>query len=332
MIKVEKIREGIWTFPIVLPDNPLKWLNCYVIKGENGGRNLLIDTGFNRPECLYDLLEGMDVLGICAEDTDVFFTHMHADHTGNGKVLQDLGARLFIGRTDYNTRSMNIEHSWEKIEQRVVREGMDHQLMENVIFRNPNTIGNSQAFDAQLLDEGDELWYGGRRLRCVSTPGHTPGHMCLYEPNEKIMFLGDHVLFDVTPNITMWPEMEDSLGTYLENLKKLKAYDVKLALPGHRHIGTISMQERIDILIEHHMKRLEESLRIIREEPECNAFQIAGKLTWQIRARNWEEFPDTQKWFAFGETLAHLDYLVKRKIILKKQDEVSGNIVYLPKI
>ena len=56
-----ELTEGLWTFPIVLPDNPLKWLNCYVVKS-NDGRDLLIDTGFNRQDCLETLLAGMSML------------------------------------------------------------------------------------------------------------------------------------------------------------------------------------------------------------------------------------------------------------------------------
>lgn len=94
MIEAEEIREGLWTFPIVFPDNPLKWLNCYVIKGEKGERNLLIDTGFRQPECRDAPVSGMNALGIHAEDTDVFLTHLHSDHLGNAAFLQQLGSRI----------------------------------------------------------------------------------------------------------------------------------------------------------------------------------------------------------------------------------------------
>ena len=56
MSSFEKVADNIYTFPIVLPNNPLKWLNCYVVRSD--GRNLLIDTGFNRPECREALLDG----------------------------------------------------------------------------------------------------------------------------------------------------------------------------------------------------------------------------------------------------------------------------------
>ena len=51
------------------------------------------------------------------------------------------------------------------------------------------------------LENGDTLSYGGYTLECILTPGHSPGHMCLYIRELKQMFLGDHVLFDITPNI-----------------------------------------------------------------------------------------------------------------------------------
>ena len=53
------ITDNIYTFPVKLPRNPLQYVNCYVIKATDGGRNLLIDTGFNRPDCLKMLLEGI---------------------------------------------------------------------------------------------------------------------------------------------------------------------------------------------------------------------------------------------------------------------------------
>lgn len=52
------------------------------------------------------------------------------------------------------------------------------------------------------------------------------------------MLLGDHVLFDITPNITDWWDVPDSLGDYLRSLDKIAAYPVTLPLPGHREAGT----------------------------------------------------------------------------------------------
>ena len=57
-----EIIKGLWTIDIELPANPLRNLNTYVVKAPEGGRNLIIDTGFYRPECLYALMHGIEVL------------------------------------------------------------------------------------------------------------------------------------------------------------------------------------------------------------------------------------------------------------------------------
>ena len=103
-MNIEKVADNIYTFPIVLPNNPLKWLNCYVVS--SGGRNLLIDTGFNRPECREALLGGMRQLGLAADNTDIFITHLHSDHTGNAAYLAGEGFNILMGRTDHRVVTM----------------------------------------------------------------------------------------------------------------------------------------------------------------------------------------------------------------------------------
>lgn len=111
---VKEIINGIYSFEVVLPENPLKWLNCYVIKGSNGGRDLLVDCGFRRQECIDSLLCGMEELELEFKNTDVLFTHLHTDHTGNADILQSLGCRLMMGEIDYKQLLKgNIPGSWE---------------------------------------------------------------------------------------------------------------------------------------------------------------------------------------------------------------------------
>lgn len=327
MVKPEEIIRGLWTFPIVLPDNPLKWLNCYVIKGEPGDRNLLIDSGFKRPECLAALKEGMDALGIRAEETDVFFTHMHSDHTGNADSLQAMGCRIFMGSLDYSLFKYEFKKLRARTRKRALREGMSGEIYDQIFDRNPAVLYRTESFDAISLEEGDIITYGNYRLQCIFTPGHTPGHMCLYDEEKKILFLGDHVLFDITPNITAWSVMDDALGTYLDSLKKLREFDVELALPAHRSTGAVTLYQRIGELLEHHERRLEETQRIVEQNGPIDAYSISGQMSWRIQAKNWDEFPPGQKWFAFGETEAHLDYLVKRGLI-KRDEDGEGNVKY----
>lgn len=313
---VTRIAANIYSFQVPLPGNPLKWLNVYVIKGGKHGRNLLIDTGFKRSECLEALLAGMRELEIKPEETDVFLTHLHSDHTGNAPELEKLGSKLLMSRVD---NEIMHDDAWPERKKRALHEGMPADMMEIVFDHNPATIYAPSPFYTERLNDGDVLSYGGCDLECILTPGHTPGHLCLYERESKTMFLGDHVLFDITPNIVNWEKVEDSLGDYVSSLRKLMNYEVKIALPGHRTAGKLTMKERAVQIIEHHRHRLDETENLIYNTPNLNAYEITGMMKWRIRARNWDEFPPGQKWFAMGEAMAHLDYLLKTGRIVRSE-------------
>ncbi|GAF68517.1 unnamed protein product, partial [marine sediment metagenome] len=151
---------------------------------------------------------------------------------------------------------------------------------------------------------------GDYLFKCIETPGHTNGHMCLYEPSKKIFISGDHILNDITPNISLWSDEWDPLNEYLMSLDKVYDLDVKLVLPGHRSIFK-DFKGRIQELKYHHQARVGEVLSAL-EKGGKNAFQVAPQLSWDVTYEAWELFPTLQKWFAFGETVAHLKYLEEK--------------------
>lgn len=104
------------------------------------------------------------------------------------------------------------------------------------------------------MADGDRFSYGGYTFQAILTPGHTPGHMVLWEEAHGILLLGDHVLFDITPNITVWPSYANPLGGYLDSLALVRRLPVRLPLPAHRTVQT-GLQERIDEIIAHHSRR-----------------------------------------------------------------------------
>lgn len=323
---MREIEKGIFTFEIPLPDNPLKWLNCYVIRGEGSERNLLIDSGFHRRECWEALLDGIRELALSPCNTDVLFTHLHSDHTGNGFELSRLGYKIMMGRRDYH-RLFDSVPAWER---RARRLGVPDGLLEKIVYQNPGLLYAPQKFETEFLNDGDRLSYGGRRLECILVPGHTPGNLCLYDAENRIMFTGDHILFDITPNIVSWLGFQDSLGAYLESLERIRKYDIRLALPAHRSCGSLTAAERITELQEHHRQRLGEILAAAERLPGADAYELAAQIRWNIHAESWEDFPPGQKWFAAGETQAHLEYLQLRGFLRMEEDE-SGTCRYYPK-
>lgn len=323
---VKEVAKGIWTFPIPLPNNPLKWLNCYVVKGHEGERDLLIDTGFDREECHKALDEGMSQLGLDIENTDVLITHFHTDHSGNAARLQRMGARVFMGSIEYECFKISENGGWERGRDVFCSEGLPEEVFYAMKNQDKSVMYSSGEFPVETIEEGDVLSYGDYKFECILTPGHTPGQMCLFDHASGIMFTADHVLFDITPNIGPAHDRQDNLGTYMRSLEKLKNYDISLALPAHRNVSGMTVYERVDRLIAHHERRIEETEKIIKNFPGSTAYEIASNMHWKIHARNWDEFPVTQKWFALSEAIAHIDYLIAHGRVEKKIEE--NRIIY----
>lgn len=322
-----QVMENIYRIPVPLPNNPLRELNCYLIRGRD--RNLLIDTGFRQEACREALFAGLRELEVRMEETDILLTHLHSDHTGLIAEAASPESRVYIDDADRDWIVGTTRFPLEELEnQRFSMAGIPPEMLRVAAETHP---GRCFAPDPEFhryttLSTGDVLEVGGYRLEVIQTPGHTPSHLCLWMAEQQTMFTGDHVLFDITPNITRWPNLEDSLGRYLESLRMVRAYDVKTALPAHRATG--DFHARVDALLRHHEYRLNECLKVVQEEPGLLPFDIAGRMTWRIRAKNWDDFPIPQKWFAVGECLSHLDRLALQGQV--REEETEGLLRYYP--
>lgn len=86
---------------------------------------------------------------------------------------------------------------------------------------------------ARRLVDGDELFLRGpidASWRVLHTPGHAPGHVCLFEPRSRSVVVGDMVASVGT--ILIAPGDGD-MAAYLEQLERLAALDATVALPAH---------------------------------------------------------------------------------------------------
>ncbi len=323
----KEIMKNIFRIGVPLPKNPLRELNSYLIKGEKS--SLLIDTGFRLPECREALLAALDQLDVDRSTMDVLGTHIHSDHIGLAAEVVGPGRSIYLGQGDFHwAASEESDQYWEMMDERFFVEGFPQEELSALVDTNP-ARNYGPALDLpnyKVVKEGDVFELGGHRLEVIEAPGHTPGLVCLWMPEEGVMFTADHILFDITPNITMWPNMEDALGSYLTSLRKFQKFPVKHALPSHRATGDYF--GRIEELLAHHDLRVHETLQIVQEKPGLSTYEIAGNMTWKIKAKNWQEFPTIQKFFAVGEALSHLDYLLGLgKVERQRQD---GKHYYYP--
>lgn len=309
---------NIYQIHVDLPNNPLKYLNSYVVKGKT--RNLVIDTGFNRPECQKALCDGLRELDVDLKKTDLFLTHLHADHTGLVGLFVDAGCPVYMHPLDYQyLKDSETGETWKFTEDNFMREGMPEEDIKSQFSNQARKYSPKINFDIHPVVDGDVVRLADEDFHIIHTPGHTMGICCLYLPTEEIFFTTDHILFDITPNIQVWPKMMDALEQYFHSLDKVKDLPVKLALPGHRHNST-EIAHRIDELKAHHAQRLQEVLDIVAAHPKATAFEIAPRMTWSMRGKKWPEFPPTQKWFAMGEALSHIEYLVQHGKLIRTVD------------
>lgn len=313
----EEILKDIYRIQIALPDNPLRSLNAYLIRGD---RNLLIDTGFNRDECYEELSGALDSLGVNFGNTDIFITHLHSDHCGLVSRLIDRGSKDGEGCKVYCSEKdgkiindSNFDDYWRELEEIFMDYGFppgeigkDADLHPGKKYRNIGLV------DFETVKDGDVIAVGEYKFTCTHTPGHTPGHICLYEKDHEILISGDHILGDITPNICIEACMPNPLSLYFDSLNRIDVLPVKKTLCSHR--GEIrDVKVRIGELKAHHRHRLAEVMNILSEggkNPHKNAYEVAQFMTWRISCKNWEDFPSEQKWFATGEAISHLNYLV----------------------
>ena len=312
----EEILPDLYRIKIPLPESPLKYLNSYVIKSRD--RTLIVDTGFNRNECFDAMNNGLREIKVDLADCDFFITHLHADHFGLISRLAVETSKIYFSRPD-----KEIIESWEGFEPMIEyagKNGFPENELRTALHQHPGyKYGSDWTPDMSVLEDGETITFGNYCFECVETPGHTLGHMCLYEPEKKILIAGDHILQDITPNIQCWSDKENPLEKYLASLDKVHKLDVGLVLPGHRRLFK-EHRARIDELKRHHEKRAGEILDILKKGP-GSAFEVASGMTWDIKFDSWDDFPVAQKWFATGEALSHLRFLEEKQLVTKENND-----------
>lgn len=251
--------------------------NVYLIRGNDGW--LLVDAGWYDPANIVILQQGLGQVGVSFGDiSQIVATHFHLDHFGlAGKLRKLSGARLALHREE----ELFIELVGRKLAQ-TLEENRDW-LMRNGTPENevPDVIDFSMNLGSPdvLLSGGERISTGFFDFEVLWTPGHSPGHICLYERSRKLFISGDHMLEDITPEVGTSPlQHPNPLADYLNCLQNLKELEVEMVLPAHGSLFS-HFQRRTDELIEHHQDRKDRILAVLEKGP-LTAFDIASKVGW----------------------------------------------------
>ena len=205
-----QVLNGVHQIKIPAPGNDSWPTNAYAIEGGDG--HILVDPGWDSQESLWALQEGIKGASLKLRDIKkVVITHIHPDHYGlSSKIKQICGAQVAIHRIDagvilprYKDFADLVKKVKMLLQQNGVPEDELHQFKEASLWMNKYVTPT--APDVKLED-GDIISNDSFEFEVLWTPGHSPGHVCLYEQDRKFILTGDHVLYDTTPHVGFNPQ------------------------------------------------------------------------------------------------------------------------------
>ena len=193
-----------------------RFSNTYLAWDDCSRQAVIIDCGNPTSEVFWYVDEnGLTV-------SHVILTHMHYDHVLYVDEYRSIfpDAEIAIGGAD------------------AVLLG-DSEANVSYLFGDERSFGGADV----MLNDGDKIMLGESPLSVIATPGHTPGGICLYAENEKIMFTGDTLFGGGGIGRTDFKYGDFRL--LVASLKKILTMDADIKiLPGHGGASTIGNEQR----------------------------------------------------------------------------------------
>ncbi len=311
-----EVAEGVYWVRMPLPFS-LDHINVWLL--EDGEGWTIVDTGIAMPEnkeiwerVFANFLNGKPV-------TRVIVTHLHPDHVGlAGWLTRKFDCLLWMSRTDYLSCRSLVSDTGKEAPEAALRfyraAGFDDEMLS--VYR--KRFGGFGSAISTLPDsfrrlvDGETFEINGRYWQVVVGSGHAPEHVCLYCPGLKLLISGDQVLPRISSNVSVHPTepYSDPLSDWLESCEKLRSIlpGNLLVLPAHQE-PFYGLHVRLTRLIAEHergLTRLMDLLAGDKTVPECFTVLFKRRIG-----------PETMH-LATGETLAHLNCLVGRRMVERK--------------
>lgn len=306
---VERVRPGLWSVPVPIPDNPLRYVSMYVLEQRDGVA--VVDAGWPTPEAWDALASGLAQTGHAVADVRaVLVTHAHADHYGLApRIRAESGAWIGLHEAD---AAMLTPHEPESFVSRMTSwlqdRGADDAEATEVMgevadYHRFFTLEPPDRFIADRERPLEPDW----DLTAIWTPGHTPGHLCFHLPGDRLLLSGDHVLPRISPTIGAMGRNDDDPGdnpldVFMASLRMTAGLECDEVLPAHEY-RFAPLDRRVDQLLLHHEHRLAEIEGLVREHPGTSTWTVAERTAW---ARPWSETLGLIRRTAVAETYAHL--------------------------
>ncbi|MEM3664687.1 MAG: MBL fold metallo-hydrolase [Candidatus Jordarchaeales archaeon] len=312
VVILEEVIKGVYRMTLPLPFRGTDYLNVYILKEE---KPAVIDTGIGDQISVERVLRGVEEAGIRVSDLEhIITTHEHIEHFGGNKDVKDrTGADVYahVIAADAIEGFHEAVLKLGKLIDRVEMPVWDRERLK--IIMRFNFMVKVTSVDHRVRD-GDIIDLGSRELKVIHTPGHSLGHICLYDEERKALFTGDHVLGEGTPFVgsgfggifygvereegeSWW--FEGDIDLYMKSLEKLLGLEVRIIFPAHGPVST-DPYGRIAETLERKKSR-ERKLVEILQEGRKDLEAIVRELYGQVN----------DIYLVRGATLGYLNKLIK---------------------
>jgi glyoxylase-like metal-dependent hydrolase (beta-lactamase superfamily II) len=236
-----EVAPGVYRLALPLGIQGIPTLSAYLLPASDG--DTLVDCGIAAgpgEEACAALDAALRACGSAVERiARLVVTHAHIDHFGlAGEVVRRSGGDLWMHRRTELDLAKYAEPD-EAVDQRELMLA-DHGLFGPELtasaggLRDWMPVMPSIGRPSVVLDGGERLEAGDRVWEVVATPGHSPGHVCLWSPSDRLLCSGDHLLQVASPPVTFERGFErDPMGSYLDSLERVALLAPALVLPGH---------------------------------------------------------------------------------------------------
>lgn len=329
-----EIVVGVHQLKIPFPGGMERFTNAYVIEGSKG--NILVDCGWDSSEAVWAFREELRLERLSFDDINwIVVTHVHPDHFGLAAKLRELcGAEIVMHRSEaslIDSRYVDYHQLARELEEMLVSNGVPPE--EAARMREASEWAAQFVTPTHpdvVVEDGDTISNGTFQLEVLHTPGHSPGHICLYDARKRRLFCGDHVLFDAVPRIAAHPQSgNDPAADYARSLDYVVEKPVSFVFPGHGPVFNSLMIRSEEILRRHEARRRE--IAGVLDDGLKTAYDIAREIGWRTDARDvsYDDLGFRERRAAVCEVFAWLRRLVGEGRVAAL--ERNGTTTYLSK-
>ena len=282
--KPELIAEGLWTLPMLMPSGGLRYTLSAVHLGSTGGVTI-VDPGWQVEGGLSFIEQFLAGIGRELRDVrSIVVTHAHPDHIGMAGALREAsGAQIMMHSKEQHSMKAAAEVSLTDRVAELQEWGIASATIEKMRQHVADVEDGGGTFlePDVLLEDGSIVPIDGLRWRVLHTPGHTPGHICLVDDEQRLLFSGDHLLPTVFPGLGLGAGFEaNPIDHYLRSLRALEPFDDFEVIPGHGYRFHGLRARRLETA-EHVLRRAREVAAVIHAEPQVSVWDLASRLTWK---------------------------------------------------